>query len=347
MKHLKLFNQASEYEAYMGGGDVVLPNVSYVKDGKVYYNPAESGLVYKMVDLGLPSGTLWADRNVGATSPEDAGLYFAWGDTVGYTVEQVANGEHVFNEETYWDGKYPYTKYQTINDCVLVPENDAATLYMGKQYEMPSYYDFSELYKNTTVLVVDNDGFEFDVKEAMDNTDQNNENWFKDFVTSYPYVKYLGKNGNSVKFKLIDGYCNLWQSHTGAVSGAPGGASYSDLGWGGVGFGTTSRYLNNFVRGVCKQHVDLKTHYIQTKDDIEALYKFIALGMCWGNLDTPFYVANFTEGEDENWVTVNYISALTYYGNYAYFSGTTADGKEAYGEINPDNYTLSFSIYDA
>ena len=39
MKHLKLFNQASEYEAYMGGEDVVLPNVSYVKDGEVYYNP--------------------------------------------------------------------------------------------------------------------------------------------------------------------------------------------------------------------------------------------------------------------------------------------------------------------
>ena len=33
------------------------------------------------VDLGLPSGTLWADRNVGAASPEDYGDYFAWGET--------------------------------------------------------------------------------------------------------------------------------------------------------------------------------------------------------------------------------------------------------------------------
>lgn len=39
MKYLKQFNQASEYEAYMKGEDVVLPNVSYVKDGEVYYNP--------------------------------------------------------------------------------------------------------------------------------------------------------------------------------------------------------------------------------------------------------------------------------------------------------------------
>ena len=31
----------------------------------------------KVVDLGLPSGRLWADRNIGATSPEDVGLYFS------------------------------------------------------------------------------------------------------------------------------------------------------------------------------------------------------------------------------------------------------------------------------
>ena len=43
-----------------------------------------SGLTYNMVDLGLPSGLLWADRNVGALAPEDFGTYFAWGETEGY-----------------------------------------------------------------------------------------------------------------------------------------------------------------------------------------------------------------------------------------------------------------------
>ena len=33
------------------------------------------------VDLGLPSGLLWATCNVGANSPEDYGDYFAWGET--------------------------------------------------------------------------------------------------------------------------------------------------------------------------------------------------------------------------------------------------------------------------
>ena len=36
---------------------------------------------YEYVDLGLPSGTLWATCNVGADSPEEYGDYFAWGET--------------------------------------------------------------------------------------------------------------------------------------------------------------------------------------------------------------------------------------------------------------------------
>ena len=40
---------------------------------------------FEYVDLGLPSGTLWATMNVGASSETDYGLYFAWGETQGYT----------------------------------------------------------------------------------------------------------------------------------------------------------------------------------------------------------------------------------------------------------------------
>ena len=39
---------------------------------------------YEYVDLGLPSGTLWATCNVGANSPEEFGDYFAWGETEPY-----------------------------------------------------------------------------------------------------------------------------------------------------------------------------------------------------------------------------------------------------------------------
>lgn len=48
---------------------------------------------YDYVDLGLPSGTLWATCNVGASKPSEYGLYFQWGDTKGYTKDQVGTGD--------------------------------------------------------------------------------------------------------------------------------------------------------------------------------------------------------------------------------------------------------------
>ena len=37
---------------------------------------------HEYVDLGLPSGVLWATCNVGASNPEECGCYYAWGETV-------------------------------------------------------------------------------------------------------------------------------------------------------------------------------------------------------------------------------------------------------------------------
>ena len=41
------------------------------------------------IDLGLPSGTLWAKCNLGASTPQETGKYYAWGETIGYTQEQA------------------------------------------------------------------------------------------------------------------------------------------------------------------------------------------------------------------------------------------------------------------
>lgn len=48
--------------------------------------PSEPVVPYEFVDLGLPSGTKWATCNVGATKPEESGLFFQWGDTQGYKI---------------------------------------------------------------------------------------------------------------------------------------------------------------------------------------------------------------------------------------------------------------------
>ena len=93
MKYLKLFDTESNYLAYRDGKNYIKPNVSLCDDnGKVYYNYSPFN-GYDYVDLGLPSGTLWATMNVGASKPSDAGLYFQWGDTQGYTADQVGTGD--------------------------------------------------------------------------------------------------------------------------------------------------------------------------------------------------------------------------------------------------------------
>lgn len=91
------------------------------------------------VDLGLPSGLLWATCNVGASSPEQAGLYFAWGETTGYTAEQVARGERLFFQGTYG------ARYIEDN---LTLEQDAAHVNLGGDWRMPTKAEFQELIDN-------------------------------------------------------------------------------------------------------------------------------------------------------------------------------------------------------
>ena len=70
---------------------------------------------YQLVDLGLPSGTLWMDRNIGASSPEDAGLYFAWGETQGYEADEVGK-----TKQFSWDEyKRSLTSLKTTSDAAL------------------------------------------------------------------------------------------------------------------------------------------------------------------------------------------------------------------------------------
>lgn len=160
MKHLKLFQTEAEYTAYKDSEDFVLPNVSYAVDGvKLYYNPL---IVepYTMVDLGL--SVKWADRNVGATSPEEAGLYFQWGDTVGYTAEQVGT-DKVFNWANYFDttdGGSTFTKYATDKLTTLEATDDAATVHMGGSWRMPTEAEIEELINGTTQTRIDIDGNE-------------------------------------------------------------------------------------------------------------------------------------------------------------------------------------------
>ena len=106
---------------------------------------------YELVDLGLPSGTLWMDRNIGASSPEDAGLYFAWGETQGYTADEVGKTKQ-FSSDDY--------KYRnSIGTTVLETTNDAVTQNISECH-IPTKEQIIELLKETDIYCIKADGTE-------------------------------------------------------------------------------------------------------------------------------------------------------------------------------------------
>ena len=90
------------------------------------------------VDLGLPSGTLWADRNIGAKSPEDFGLYFSWGNIEGHAM----GSGYDFDD-------YNETKGHELDGDIDI-EHDAARFNMGEPWQMPTKEQFQELVDNCT-----------------------------------------------------------------------------------------------------------------------------------------------------------------------------------------------------
>ncbi len=106
---------------------------------------------YKYVDLGLPSGTLWADRNVGADSPEAYGDYFAWGETTTKSIYDWSTYKWFRGDDNTLTKYCTNSSYGTIdNKTVLDLEDDAAYVNMGKEWRMPTYDEQEELRNNCT-----------------------------------------------------------------------------------------------------------------------------------------------------------------------------------------------------
>ena len=100
---------------------------------------------HEYVDLGLPSGTLWATMNVGATAPEEFGNYYAWGET-------APKDDYDWNTYKFTtDGGSTFTKYNgTDGKTTLAPEDDAAAVKLGGKWRMPTDDEWTELRKNCT-----------------------------------------------------------------------------------------------------------------------------------------------------------------------------------------------------
>ena len=111
---------------------------------------------HEYVDLGLPSGTLWATCNVGANKPEEYGCYFAWAETSGSCdgKTEFEYSNYKYNESMLGDNftKYCYDSnfgYNGFTDCLgeLEPMDDAASVNWEGAWRTPTKTQILELEK--------------------------------------------------------------------------------------------------------------------------------------------------------------------------------------------------------
>lgn len=190
------------------------------------------------IDLGLPSGLLWATCNVGSDTPEGYGDYFAWGETTtkstyNWSTYKYCNGSgstltKYCNNADYGDNGF------TDNLTTLQASDDAATANWGAGWRMPTADEMRELRDNCVVVW----------------TEQNGVNG----------RKFTGPNGNSIFLPAAGyrggselngagsyGYC--WSSSL--DTGYPNGAWSLDFYSGGCNLYGSNRDCGFTVRPVC------------------------------------------------------------------------------------------------
>lgn len=138
---------------------------------------------HEYVDLGLPSGTLWATCNVGASSPEGYGYYYAWGETS--------------PKATYIESNYTYLD----NPTRLPLESDAAYVNWGGKWRMPNVTELHELIDNCTWTITSVNGISgYEVVSKY-----NDASLFLPYAGFYNVsgLSFVGKNGRYCTSSII------------------------------------------------------------------------------------------------------------------------------------------------
>lgn len=193
---------------------VTIPNSSEEKDNEEIISSNVDS--YESVDLGL--SVKWATCNVGASNPWDLGNYFAWGE-IQPNILNSKIGVNSWSNYKWCQGSVStLTKYCTSteygivdNKTILEPEDDAAYVYMSKNWRMPTKEEFSELITSCTW------------------TWYNSSNIKYNLVAGY---EIKGKNGNCI-FLPATGWYN-------------GGESANQAGF--AGYYWSSSVVNTFSR---------------------------------------------------------------------------------------------------
>ena len=202
MKHIVKVNNIQEAK-----DNPIRPIIALDNSGILFFEGTKV-VPEGFVDFGLPSGTLWSTKNIGATNEDTAeswyGGYYAWGET-------ETKNDYVKDSYKYADGaQYKLTKYcnnteygnegYTDQLTRLVPEDDVATV-INSAWRMPTKEDFDELLAGTT------------------------NSWVTDYkgISGLNGRLFTGNNGNSLFIpaagyyyasfvETAGSYCYLWSS---------------------------------------------------------------------------------------------------------------------------------------
>ena len=153
------------------------------------------------VDLGLPSGTLWATRDIGANSPVEYGDRFAWGETAPKNTYTLYNYKWCRGSYTSLTKYCTDSDYGTVDNlAVLEPEDDAATVNWGPEWCMPSLQQIQELINSCTVTKAQLNGVLGHLVIGPNGTTMfmpaNNHYWSRTLSSSPDYAYGLVINSN-------------------------------------------------------------------------------------------------------------------------------------------------------
>ena len=143
-----------------------------------------------MIDLGLPFGTLWACCNVGASSPEESGGYYAFAETEEKEYYDIDNYIHSWKIDDRW-----YCASPTYSDSISSTRYDVARVKWGYDWRMPMYYEVYELRYNTDLKQK--------TKNGVDGIEIIGKNGGSIFI---PIVGY--KVNDEISYKCTDGHTN-------------------------------------------------------------------------------------------------------------------------------------------
>lgn len=271
------------------------------------------------VDLGLPSGTLWATCNIGATDPEECGDYFAWGETKTKTT---------YSEENYryWNNsRSGYAKYygeirnngDFVDNFILEASDDAATANWGENWRMPTIEDFLELAHECSCTLTKISG-----KEGYIFTGPNNKSIF---------LPYTGIHYENDYYEDLNGegdFGNYWTSYLDWGNVRNAWSFRFDLNHWEMTNEDSYRIMGSVIRPVSSQSSANQTSSSKTSSVKETKTKGSCNGHDWVDLGLP---------SGTKWATCN-VGANKPEDDGNYYAWGETRTKSSYTE---NNYTYS------